>query len=233
MPALGLLLARSGHVVAQVVEAELVVGAVGDVGVVRALLVVPVVVLGDHDADREAERLVDPAHPRRVTLHEVVVHRHEVDAVPGERVEVGGQGGDERLALAGLHLGDPAEVERRAAHDLHVEVALAERALRRLADRGERLGEELVEELDARLAVVAGGLVDPAGGSSSVNARSSASDLACISGSSALTSGTIVSRSLSLRPSPACRSLLKRPTRRSAYRRHPSVLAHYGLTAWR
>ena len=43
-----------------------------------------------------------------------------------------------------------------AAHDLHVEVALAERAPTRLADRGEGLGEELVEVVDPGLEVVAG-----------------------------------------------------------------------------
>ena len=54
---------------------------------------------------------------------------------------------DQGLALTGLHLGDVAEVERGAAHDLHVVGALAERALGRFADRGERLGHELVERL--------------------------------------------------------------------------------------
>src|SRR2546423_13976765 len=46
---------------------------------------------------------------------------------------------------------------------------------------------------------------------SSVIARSASSERASISGSKAATSGTIVSTSLSFRPSPACRSLLKRP----------------------
>ena len=64
---------------------------------------------------------------------------------PVERVEVRRQRGDERLALAGLHLRDPAEVQRGAAHDLDVEVALPEHAPRGLADGRERLGEEVVE----------------------------------------------------------------------------------------
>ncbi len=46
---------------------------------------------------------------------------------------------------------------------------------------------------------------------SSVIARSASSERACISGSKAATSGTIDSTSLSFRPSPAWRSLLKRP----------------------
>ena len=68
------------HVVAQVVEAEFVVGAVGDVGVVGvlALLVVEVV---DDDAHLQAEGLVDAAHPLGVALGQVVVDRDDVHAL--------------------------------------------------------------------------------------------------------------------------------------------------------
>jgi hypothetical protein len=53
--------------------------------------------------------------------------------LPVERVEIDRQRGDQRLAFAGLHLGDLALMQDHAAHQLHVEMALAERALRRLA----------------------------------------------------------------------------------------------------
>jgi len=66
-------------------------------------------------------------------------------AVAGQRVQVGGQHGGERLALTGLHLGDVAEVHGGTAHDLHVEGALAQRPLGRLAYGGERLREQVVE----------------------------------------------------------------------------------------
>ena len=65
----------------------------------------------------------------------------------GERVEIERLRRDERLAFAGLHLGDVALVQDDAAHQLHVEEADAHRALERLADGGERLEEELVERL--------------------------------------------------------------------------------------
>ena len=89
------------HVVAQIVEAELVVRAVGDVGGVGcgALAVVEAV---HDDADGEAEEAVDLAHPLRVAAGEVVVDGDDVHALAGERVEVGRQGRDERLAFAGL-----------------------------------------------------------------------------------------------------------------------------------
>ena len=88
---------------------------------------------------------MDPPHPLGVAAGEVVVDGDEVNTVAGEAVEVGRQGGDEGLALAGLHLGHPAEVQRGAAHQLDVVVALTEGAHRGLAHRGERLDQDVVE----------------------------------------------------------------------------------------
>ena len=74
-------------VVAQVVEAELAVRAVGDVAeVLRAALRRVHRVLDA--AHREAEVLVEVAHPRRVAQGEVVVDRDELDVLARERVEV-------------------------------------------------------------------------------------------------------------------------------------------------
>ncbi len=96
---------------------------------------------------REPEEAVDLAHPLGVARGEVVVDGDDVHAAAGQRVQVGRQGRDERLAFAGLHLGDLALVEHHAADELDVVVALAERALGRLAHRRERLGQQRVERL--------------------------------------------------------------------------------------
>ena len=76
---------------------------------------------------------------------EVVVDGDDVDAAAGERVEDRRPRRDEGLALAGLHLGDPALVEHDAAHELDVVVAHPEGPLHRLAAGGEHLGQGLVE----------------------------------------------------------------------------------------
>ena len=134
------------EVVAQVVEAELVVGAVGDVGAVRRALLVGGLAGLDH-ADRQAEEVEDRRHPVGVALREVLVDRDDVRALAGQRVQVRGQRRDERLALAGAHLGDLALVQDHAADQLHVEVTQPQRAARGLADDGERLGQHVVERL--------------------------------------------------------------------------------------
>ncbi len=70
------------HVVAEIVEAEFVVRAVGDVAGVRLLALV-----GFHAAlnraDGEAEAGVERAHPFHVAAGQVVVHRDDVDRATG------------------------------------------------------------------------------------------------------------------------------------------------------
>ena len=79
MPALHVVRELELHVVAEVVEPELVVRAVGDVGGVGDLPL-GVVQFVLNDADGHAEEAVDPAHPLRVAAGEVVVDRDDVDA---------------------------------------------------------------------------------------------------------------------------------------------------------
>ena len=98
-------------------------------------------------ADAHAEEAVDLAHPFGVALGEIVVDGDDMHALAGERVEIDGERGDERLAFAGAHLGDRAFVQHHAADELNVEMALAERALGRLAHRGEGGDEQIVERL--------------------------------------------------------------------------------------
>ncbi len=91
------------------------------------------------------EEFVDGAHPGRVALGEIVVDGDDMHALAGERIEIDGKGGDQRLAFAGLHLGDAPLVQDHAADQLHVEMALANGALGGFADSGEGLGDQIIE----------------------------------------------------------------------------------------
>ena len=84
VPALDHVLQPVLHVVAQIVEAELVVGAVGDVAVVGLLALLVVEPVHD-DAGGQAEEAVDLAHPFGVALGEVVVDRDHMHAAAGRR----------------------------------------------------------------------------------------------------------------------------------------------------
>ena len=94
---------------------------------------------------REAEEAVDLPHPIGVAAGEVVVDRDDVHALAGERVEIDREGRDQGLAFAGLHLGDHAAVQYDAAHQLHVEMALAEGALGGFAHGREGVDQDVVE----------------------------------------------------------------------------------------
>ncbi|MCE3287702.1 MAG: hypothetical protein K0S64_1308, partial [Gaiellaceae bacterium] len=135
-----------GHVVAQVVEAELRVRPVRDVA---AVCLAPL--CEGHEvldvADRAPEQLVDRLRPLRVALHEVVVDGDEMNAASGETVQIERLDCNERLAFSRLHLGDVALVEDDAAHQLDIEETDADRPLERLANGGIRLEDQVLERL--------------------------------------------------------------------------------------
>ena len=140
------LLRMDDHVVAQVVEAELIVRAKGDVGRIGELSLREVHIVRD-EADGEAKEAIDAPHPLAVAPCEVIVDRNHVHALAFERIEIDGQRRDERLALARAHLRNLALVQADAADHLHVEMTHAKDAPRRLAHDSKRLGKHIVEAL--------------------------------------------------------------------------------------
>jgi hypothetical protein len=97
------------------------------------------------DAGSQAEEAIDLAHLGAVARCQIVVHGDHVHAAAGECVQIDGQGGDQRLAFAGFHLGDLAVIEHHATDELHVEMAQTEHAFGGLAHHGESLGQQIVE----------------------------------------------------------------------------------------
>ena len=141
--ALHLLAGVERHVVAQVVKAHFVVGAVGDVGGVGGLpLGLGHVV--DDKPHGETQKAVHLAHPLAVALGQIVVDGDDVHAFAGEGVEVGGEGGHQGLAFAGLHLGDAPLMQHDAADELHPIGTHAQHAVGGLPHGGESLGENVV-----------------------------------------------------------------------------------------
>ncbi len=113
-------LLHDGHIVTQIVETELVVGAEGDVAVVCLAAGVGVgLVLVDAVHGKPVEHIQGP-HPLGVTPGEVVVDRHHVHSLARKGVEEHRQRCDESLALAGGHLRYLALMQSDAAYELHV-----------------------------------------------------------------------------------------------------------------
>ena len=143
MAALHQLALADDHVVAQVVEAQLVVRAVGDVAGIGGAAFGAVQIVDDQ-ADAQPHEAVDFAHPLAVAARQIVVDGHDVHALAGQRVQVRGQGGHQRFALAGLHLGDAPLMQHQAAHHLHAVRAHPQHTGVGFADGGERLRQDVV-----------------------------------------------------------------------------------------
>ena len=132
------------HVVAQVVEAVFVVGAVGDIAAVVFVAFLIAQIVHD-DAHRHAQAFVDAAHPLGIALRQVIVDGDHVDAFSRQGVEVHRQRRDQRLAFAGFHFGDFAAMQHDAADQLHVEVPHVDEAAAGFAHGGEGGNQKVVE----------------------------------------------------------------------------------------
>ena len=110
------------HVVAQVVEAEFVVGAVGDIGHVGVAAIGAVGLVLVDAVHPHAVELVQGSHPFCIALGQVIVHGNHVYTATGQGVEEDGQGAHQGLALTGAHLGDLPRVQGHTTDQLHIVV---------------------------------------------------------------------------------------------------------------
>ena len=93
-------------------------------------------------------------HGLGVALGEIVVDGDDVHAFACQAVEIHRKGRDECLALTGLHLCDPSEMQRRAAHQLDVVVPLTDDPSGSLASDSEGLDQQFVEFLAVGQAIL-------------------------------------------------------------------------------
>ena len=122
MTALHEVFGAGSHIIAQVVEAELVVRTEGDVSVVCCTTLRGIGAVLVDTVYAEAVEHVQRAHPLRVTLGEVVIHRDDVDTITREGIEEDRERSDEGLTFPRSHLGDLTLVEDGTPEELHIVV---------------------------------------------------------------------------------------------------------------
>ena len=96
--ALNFVFPGQSHVVAQIVKAELVVGAVCDISLISGLPLLRFL-LADDNADAETQGPVNGSHPFGIPPSQVIIHRYDVDGPTGQGVQVGGQSGHQGFSL--------------------------------------------------------------------------------------------------------------------------------------
>ena len=139
-----LLLLINGHVVAEIVEAQLVVGHIGDVAAVGSLSL-----LGGHlvqdNADLQSQELMHLTHPLRISLCQIVVDSNDMNALSLQRIQISRTGGNQGLTFTGTHLCDTSLMQHDAADELYRIMLHAQYALRSLPHRGEGLRQKVIQ----------------------------------------------------------------------------------------
>ena len=146
---LGHLLERILHIVAQIIEAELIIGAVGDVGGIGGLALRVAQALLD-DPRGHAEETVNGAHPLRVARRQIIVDCDNVNALSSQGIQIDRQGGHQCFALTCAHFSNRPGMQDHAAQKLHIKMPHAQRTFGRLANNRKGLHEEVIEGLAGR-----------------------------------------------------------------------------------
>ena len=144
MSALHQLLGIKFHVVAQVVEAELIVRAIGDIAGVGSLALLIIHVMND-SACGQPEKGVNLPHPFGVAAREVIVDRDHMDTFARKGVQGNGKRGNESFAFAGLHLCDAAAVQDDTADELHIKMPHVHSPARSFAYQCKNIGQDIIQ----------------------------------------------------------------------------------------
>ncbi len=134
------------HIIAQIIEAELVIGAVGNVAAVSGLPLVVIKAVLD-DAHGETEEVIKLAHGFGIAAGEVIIDRHHMHALAFKRVEVNRQRRHQRLAFTRAHFSNAAFMQDHAADQLYVERTHTEHALGGFTRRCKSVRQQVVELL--------------------------------------------------------------------------------------
>ena len=111
-----------GHVVAEVVETELVVGTESDVAVICPAALVGVGFVLVDAIHAESVELVERAHPFAVSFGQVVVHGNHVHTLACKSVQEHRKGCHKGFTFTGGHFGDFSLMQGDTADELHVVV---------------------------------------------------------------------------------------------------------------
>ena len=109
-----------GHVVTQIVKAELVVRTKGDVCLICLASLFAVRTMLVDAVHAQSVEHIERSHPFGVTLGQIVVDRYDMHAVASQCVEEYRAGSHEGLTFTRCHLGNLALMEHGTADELHV-----------------------------------------------------------------------------------------------------------------
>ncbi len=111
---------RYGHIVAEIIEAEFVVGAEGYVAVISIATGIGIGLVLVDAVYRKAVELIQRTHPLAVSLAQIVVHGYYMNALAGKCIKEYGQSCHEGFAFTCAHFCNPALMQSDAADKLNI-----------------------------------------------------------------------------------------------------------------
>ena len=103
------------HVVTQVIEAEFIIGAIGDVGVVL-LTALGRIHVRQNATSGHTKEVEYPAHKVALVFRQIVIHGDHMHTLTFKGVEIARQGGYKRLAFTRLHFCNVTPMQSGTTH---------------------------------------------------------------------------------------------------------------------
>ena len=92
-------------------------------------------------------------HPVMVTLCQIVVHRHDMNALTSQGIQIGRKRGDECLSFTRLHLRNTPLMENDSTNDLYAVWLKANHSFSCFPDSCECLRQKLIKRLPILITV--------------------------------------------------------------------------------
>ena len=134
------------HIVTQIVKSQFIVGHIGNI---TAICFLPLLRRHavQHHAHSQSQKLMDLAHPLRITLGQIIIDRHHMYALAFQGVQISRQQKGLGLTFAGLHLGNTALMHDYTANQLHSVVFRLQHSASCLSHQSICLGQNIVQGL--------------------------------------------------------------------------------------
>ena len=132
------------HIITEIIKSQFVIRRIGNITVVCLAPCIVIHTVEDHP-DTQAKKFMDLSHPLRITLRQIVINRHDMDAFPLQCIQIRRKCGDQRLTFTSTHLRDTPLMQDHAADELHSEMAQTDRSFGRLPDNGICLRQYIIQ----------------------------------------------------------------------------------------
>ena len=142
--ALHLVFFIESHIVTQIVKAELIIGTVGDIAIIRILLLRTVLIV-DHKTGGQTEEFVNTAHLLAAQPCQIFVDGNDVYTLTGKRIQIRRQGSHQGFTFTGFHLCHTSLMQKNTTEHLHVKGALTQHTVCRLTNEGIRIRKDIVQ----------------------------------------------------------------------------------------